>query len=369
MANYIMAACDLHDKTMVLLIARNTDKAVKRTFPNDPAGRRTMVEDLHRRAQAADGAEIVFAYEASGQGFGLYDELTDAGIVCHVLAPIHIPRSPKHRLAKNDQRDAKGILALLRGHLLAGNDLPDIWIPDPATRDDRELVRARLEVAEKLAKVKNQVQSMLKRYEMRRVAGLGRGWTEAFRCWLESLRQRQSGPGNKLGPNARVALKSLLRQMDWLEKEVAALERAVIALSRRRRYAKAVRAMTAIKGVGLLTAMVFLTEIGDLRRFSNRRQLASFLGLVPQTDESGQADDRKGHINHQGSPRLRKILNQATWSAIRSNRQLQEAFRRIARKNPKHTKIAVVAAMRRLGIVMWHRGLDAIGPPPEQEAA
>lgn len=369
MSDYIMAACDLHDKTMVLLIARNKDKAVKATFPNDPDGRRRMIEDLQRRAQAAGGAEIVFAYEASGQGFGLHDELTEAGVCCHVLAPIHIPRSPKHRVAKNDHRDAQAILVLLRGHLLAGSELPAVWIPDPATRDARELTRARLDAGAKLAKVRNQIKSLLKRHELRRPADSGKGWTQAYVSWLRWLAVERGSAKSPLGPGTRAALGSLLRQMDSQDREVVRLEKAVVTLSKKPRYTKPAGAMMALKGVGPLTAMVFLTEIGDLTRFRNRRQLASFLGLVPRVAESGEADDRKGHISRQGSSRVRKVVNQAVWSAIESDPHLAAAYGRVVRKHPKHKKIAVVAAMRRLSVVMWHRGLDALEPPPQQEAA
>jgi transposase len=157
--------------------------------------------------------------------------------------------------------------------------------------------------------------------------------------------------------------------MDWLEKEVGSLEKAIIALSETPRYARTTQAVMEPKGVGHLTAMVFLTEIGDLTRFENRRQLAGYLGLVPTTNESGNANDRKGHITRQGSRRLRKVLCQAVWSAIQSDSPLAAAYQRIVRKNPKKKKIAVVAAMRRLSIVMWHRGLDAIRPTPERDVA
>jgi transposase len=273
-------------------------------------------------------------------------------------------------VAQNDHRDARAILALLRGHLLAGSELPAVWIPDHATRDDRELVRARLDAGAKLAKVKNQIKSLLKRHELRRPADSGESWTLAYVSWLRWLARERGGPAKRpLGPGTRAALGSLLRQMDSQDREVVQLEKAVVALSKKPRYTKPARAMTALKGVGPLTAMVFLTEIGDLTRFRNRRQLASFLGLVPRVDESGKADDRKGHIHRQGPSRVRKVVNQAVWAAIRSDAQLAAAYGRIARKHPKRKKIAVVAAMRRLSVVMWHRGLDALGPPPQREAA
>ena len=120
MDKFIMVGCDLHDKTMLLKMARDQGKATVRCWPNDCPSRQKMVEDLRRRAQQAGGAKIVFAYEASGSGFILHDELTAAGIECHVLAPTRIERSAKHRRRKTDERDAQRVLDILRAHLLAG---------------------------------------------------------------------------------------------------------------------------------------------------------------------------------------------------------------------------------------------------------
>ena len=60
------------------------------------------------------------------------------------------------------------------------------------------------------------------------------------------------------------------------------------------------------------------------------------------------------------SPRVRRTLCQASWASVRHDPQEQAAYARIVEKNPKKKKIAVVAAMRRLAIRMWHRGLHAL---------
>jgi transposase len=117
--------------------------------------------------------------------------------------------------------------------------------------------------------------------------------------------------------------------------------------------------MGVLKGVGTLTAMVFLTEMGDLSRFSNRRQVGAYLGLAPSSAESGESNDRKGHITHHGNARVRKALCQATWSRVRSDGAEREVYDRIVKKNPKHKKIAVVAVMRRLAVRLWHIGCRA----------
>jgi len=99
---------------------------------------------------------------------------------------------------------------------------------------------------------------------------------------------------------------------------------------------------------------VFLTELGDLERFRNRRQLAAYLGLAPSAFESGERSDRKGHITRQGPSRVRHMLCQSAWAALRCSPEWRARYERIRGGSPKRTKVAIVAVMRQLGVVMWH---------------
>jgi transposase len=364
MAEFIMVACDLHDKTMVLKVARGREAAEKLVVRNTAVGRTRLIEQLQERARDAGGARVVFAYEASGLGFGLYDELTAANIECQVLAPTKIARSTQQRQHKTDEKDADLILQLLRGHVLAGNPLPTVWIPDVQTRDDRELVRARLDAAEKGVAIKVQIQSLLKRNRLIRPAELKCAWTKKASGWLRMVTHDTT-----VGLGMRTTLASLLRQWEFIQGETEQLDQAVEALATTPRYQAAIYELTRLQGVGLLTAMVFLTEIGDVGRFANRRQVGAYLGLVPRSYESGEAGDRKGHITRQGSPRVRRVLCQAVWTRIRQDGPDHELYQRQVERNPKHKKIAVVAAMRRLGVCMWHKaqvGLQKTTPPAAQ---
>jgi len=354
MQRVIMAGGDVHDKTILVKVAIGRGKVEKRCFQNTVRGRKELVLWLQSMGREACGDRIVFAYEASGLGFGLYDELTERGLECFVLAPTKIARSVKHRSSKTDERDAERILELLRGHLLAGNDLPSVWVPDKETRDDREVVRARLDAGDKRTGLKAQVRCLLKRTGVRKPRGVGKGWTAGYRSWLDSLCMA----GSELPWGARTALASLLRQMESVEQEIVGLEKAVQALSETARYAETVAVLRRRGGVGLLTAMVFLTEMGDLSRFSNRKQVGSYLGLVPRSNDSGERDC-KGHITRQGSGHIRKVLCQAGWNVVRLDPVEKPVFDRLVQRNPKAKKIALVACMRRLGIWMWHRGLEA----------
>lgn len=351
MAQCIMVGCDLHDKTMLLKIAVDRGRPQVRSWGTSSSARQAMIVDLRRRAEQAGAQRIVFAYEACGFGFRLYDELTAEGIEAYVLAPSKIERSPRHRKRKTDERDAQLLLDKVRAYVLAGVEMPAVWVPDVSTRDDRELVRRRLAVAEDAAAAQTRIRWLLKRSGIEGAPAAP--WTDAYCQWLKE------GLKGVLREGAWAALASLLRQVEWLWSEIEHLDAQVVALSRTARYAPLVAALRRHKGVGVLTAMVYLTEMGDLGRFVNRQQVGSFLGLVPSSFETGKDDDRKGHITHQGPARVRKVLCQAVWARLRCVESEGQAYDRIVERNPKHKKIAVVARMRVLAVTLWHKGREA----------
>lgn len=350
MKKVIICGADAHEKTLVSKIAVSKETPEDREHRNTRTGRQQLIKYLKYLAKKHKTDRIVLTYEASTLGYGLYDDCEEAGIECYVLAPTKMPRAPKDKKRKTDKYDAKKILELLRGHILAGNELPAIWIPDHQTRDDRELIRQRLDVAYKMTIIKTQVQMLLKRNGVRKPEEISATWTKAYRRWLEKV---------ILKKGARAALSSLLRQLSSLEQECNMLDKAIIELSQNKRYKESVVALIRIKGVALLTSMVYLTEMGDLRRFCSRKKVGSFLGLTPSSHESGVKDNRKGHITREGPKRVRKVLCQATWARVTHDKKEAIVYDRIVKKNPKHKKIAVVASMRRLGVLMWHVGLEA----------
>jgi transposase len=345
-----MIGCDLHDRTMMLKVAVGAGDSVKKVFATSNVS--GMVDWVKEFAVRHDCSRIVFAYEASGQGFGLYDELTDVGIECYVLAPTHLPHTSHRRKNKTDEKDAEMILDEVRAHVLAGRKLPAVWVPDPETRDDREAVRMRLELAEQRTRIKNQVRNLAKRAKLQFPTWFtsSGNWSRRSVQWLRDV---AAGEVGELGQGSRVTLASLVDLYTELCRQLTTLDKAIARLAKTERYAKPFRKLRLMPGVGVLTAMVFLTEMGDLNRFSNRRQLGAYLGLAPSARESGECDDRKGHITRQGPAHVRHVLCQAAWSAIRGSERWKATFERIKRGSPKRTKVAIVAVMRQLGIAMW----------------
>ena len=353
--NYIFVGCDSHDKTLVTKIALNLEPAEKKTFSGTRRGREKLVAYLSRRSAAAGGAKAVVAYEASGNGFILCEEIKAAGHECHVLAPTKIERSTKQKRNKNDERDADRLLEILRGHYLAGNRLPSVWIPDAQTRDDREPVRTRHDLSQKATAVRTQLQMLLKRNGIEKPEGIGKGWTKPYRQWLKAL--TESGTANRQG--MRTTLASLLRQLEFLEEEIGRLDEAMQSVANTARWKPIVDALMREKGVGLKAALKYATDIGDFSRFRRGRQVGAYYGLTPSSQESGDNNDRKGHITREGSPSTRQILCQSTWARVRHDPHERAVYQRLVAKNPKKKKIALVACMRRLSVRLWHVGLQA----------
>ena len=352
-----MVGCDLHYRSMrnVYAVDRATPKEA--SFSNDVLGRSKFVEHLREEAAQAKAKRIVVVYEASGLGFGLCDFLRNEGIECYVLSPSRLPKTSKRSKQKTDSKDAKMLLEQLRGFLLAGNPLPVVWMPPQRLRDDRELVRARIDAADDTTRIKFQILSMLKRFGVAKPCWYTQKWTRRFVEWLRE-------EAAKLDSVVAAVLESLIGRYELYQQEVTKFDRAVKELSQTDRYKKACKELRELPGVGLLTAMTFLTEIGDPTRFRNRREVAAYLGLCPSCFESGQIDDRKGRITRQGPARLRKILCQASWVSLGRCEETLVTYQRIRGGKKDRTKKALVAMMRRLAIKMWHKAV-ACGCPEE----
>ena len=350
MVKHIFVGIDLGDKNSVARIGMNREKSERFGFVNNGQGRARLFREVKQRAEQAGGAQIVMAYEASACGFVLRDEAEARGIECWVLAPTKMEKSVEQRKQKNDDRDADDIVEKLRGHILAGNRLPTVWIPDPQTREDREPVRCRLELVEKQTSVKAQIAMLLKRHGLEKPLGVGSGWTQGYRRWLQHVAEKES-----FGWGMRQALGSLLRQVEFLESEIQRMQEPLNQLANASRHRAVIEELMKEPGVGLVTALVYRTEIGQAGRFRRGRQVGKFVGLTPTSHESGEQNDRKGHISHQGPSRLRKVLCQASWSHIRHDAGAARVYQRLVGRNPKKKKIAVVAVMRRLAVRLWHR--------------
>ncbi|MBV9469790.1 MAG: IS110 family transposase, partial [Abitibacteriaceae bacterium] len=105
--------------------------------------------------------------------------------------------------------------------------------------------------------------------------------------------------------------------------------------------------LESIPGIGAATAALLLAELGDMKQFSNARQVAAFAGLVPRLHESGTSVRGRSRLSKVGSSRLRKALYFPAITALRWNPLLKTFGQRLAQQG-KSMMVIVGAAMRKL---------------------
>jgi len=245
-------------------------------------------------------------------------------------------RTKRVRKQKTDRQDAQLLL-----QLLMENRFPRIWVPDAENRDLRQLLWHRHRLVQMRTRVMNQLHVVALNEGLRRKKAL---WRPAGRAKLESLALARWASQRRL---------DLLDVLDQLTPKIHALTQTLAEIVEQRPVARQLRTHP---GVGPLTALAFELVIGTPERFRCAKQIASYVGLVPSEESSGERR-RLGHISKQGNALLRFLLVEAAHVTVRSQPQSRSQFFHLARRRGR--KIAKVAMARKLAVElywMWRRG-------------
>jgi transposase len=269
------------------------------------------------------------AFEAA-YGWGwLVELLDDYGFEAHLVHPTRCKAIAAARL-KNDKVDAATLAQLLRTDLL-----PEAWIAPLPVRQLRALLRHRCQLVRVRTMLQCRIHAVLADYGYDRSAGC---WTGAGREWLASL---------DLPAVSRRVVEDNLAVMDGLVAPIKTLDDEI---HERAKADPRVKVLKALPGVGELTAMIILAEIGDVSRFGSARKLASWAGLTP-TVRGSDRTVRHGHISKQGSAWLRWILCEAAQTAKR-HPDFADTYAAISRRRGR--KIATTAIARKLLTRAYH---------------
>lgn len=272
------------------------------------------------------GALYYAVYEAGYCGFWIHDQLVQEAINCMVVNPADVPTRNKERSSKRDRVDCR---KLARG--LRNNELQGIYVPPRAKLEDRSLIRTRLSMVRKQTRCKNQIKSMLLFYgvvipEEKEIYH----WSRRFIQWIEGIGlERASGD---------MALKFHLEELGHLRQIIAKLNRALLVLSRTEEYRRWVQLLRTIPGISTLTALILLTELGEIMRFKTIDQLCSYVGLIPDTRGSGEKE-YVGGVTQRGHSHLRWLLIEASWIAVRKDPALMDAFNQYCKRMRKSKAI------------------------------
>lgn len=272
----VYVGIDVHRKrSQVAVVDQAGQVLANRNVPNGIETVLRVIGDLPIRTPVAFEA-------AFGWGW-LVELLDDYGFEPHLVHPSRCKAIASARL-KNDKVDAHILAQLLRADLL-----PEAWIAPPAVRQ----LRARL---------RHRIHAILADHGHDRAEGC---WSEPGRQWLAGL---------ELPAASREVIEDCLAMIDAVQ---VPIERLDAEVHQHARADPRVKVLTRLPGVGELTALVMLAEIGDIDRFGSARKLAAWAGLTP-TVRGSDLVVRHGHISKQGSTWLRWILCEAAQTAKRS---------------------------------------------------
>lgn len=265
------------------------------------------------------------AVEATGNWMWLY-ELIEARHPDLVLAhPLKTKAIASARI-KTDKIDATTLAHLLRADLV-----PAAYIPPRAVRDTREILRYRASLVRLRVQVKNKIAAILSKN------GLTPPTKTAF-----SVKSRHFLETVSVRPCYRLALDGYLRELEHLTTEISRVNETIAAQATANPQAQLLQTMP---GIGAYSALLILSEIGEVQRFPDGRHLCSYAGLVPSVHASG-GQTRLGRLTKQGSSWLRWILLEASVHAIRGAPQFRQLYERVAHKHGRNVgRVAVARAM------------------------
>lgn len=284
---------DVHKKEIEVALAlagRNTELLSYGRITNSLHSLDRLIKKLRKNHPDCD---LDFVYEAGPCGYVIYRYLArrQPAIACTVVAPSKIPEKSGDRV-KTDRRDA---LKLARLH--RSGELECIHIPDSRDEAVRDLCRARTDSRQDLQAARFRLKAFLLRHGYQ--YPMKTAWTGAHMNYLRELKLED--PGHKM------ILEESLLQIDSLSARIDRYNQMIETVVKGWRFEPVVKALQAMKGIKQLTATVIASELGDINRFENPRQLMSFLGLTTSEYSTGTRR-RQGAISKAGNSHARSFL-------------------------------------------------------------
>lgn len=301
-----------------------------------------------RWVERFDGCEVHVAVEACTGWLFVCDALVAVGAVPHLAEPVETRalRGRKRR-AKTDREDARWLR-----ELLADNRLPEAWIPPEHVRQWRSRARLRHTLIDERTQWMQRIQATLFHHGVSGTPEKLR--TDDGRAFLQAL---------ELADDARERIEIALAMIDAIDGQIAPLERELRQLARHQRGC---RALMELYGMGELTSLVTLCELGDVRRLSASRKAVRMAGIDIGVHRSDRRS-RVGKLNRQGSPHLRWALYEAALAACRPSSPDHADYLALKARGLSHTRASLTIARklaRRSFHVLRQLGPAALEPVP-----
>lgn len=294
-ASTLYIGLDVHKETIAVAYV-STARTAEVVSLGNIGTRQCDIDKLLGQLQAK-AKKLIFVYEAGPCGDWLYRYLTKKGLQCWVVAPSLIPKKAGDRV-KTDRRDAMQLARLMRA-----GDLTPVYVPGVEDEAIRDLARAREDRLKDLKAAKHRLKAFLLRLDIRYTGRAN--WGPAHLRWLATV----VCPTPAQQMVFQECVRAVSERQDCLQRIEAELHTQVHTW----RWAAVVEAIQALRGVQFIAAVTLIAELGDLTRFTNPRQLMSYLGLTPSEYSSGSRR-RQGGITKTGNAHARRVLVEGAWA-------------------------------------------------------
>lgn len=277
-----------------------------------------------------DGSEIRVCYEATYLGFSLQRALVKQGYNCDVIAPSLIPERTGKRV-KTDRLDCRKM-----AEYFANGQLTIVHVPSLEEESVRDLVRARKFLTRQMSALKIFISSTCRRMGLNYAEGENSGkhkWTKQHREWLTKRIKEQTHRAQTIN------LTMLLQQLDQLVERIKLYDDEIERFAESGMYSERVKALCCYRGIETLTAMILITELGDIRRFKHPRQLCSYAGME-LTEYSSGGHERRYRMSKMGNRHVRTSVVEACQLASLTPQVGKALKERRAGANAKQVDIA-----------------------------
>lgn len=333
----IYVGLDVHKKSWSATVL--TDDLEHRTFTMSPDAK-GLANYLKKNFP---GANYFSAYEAGFCGFTHHRQLNEFGVKNIVVNAADVPSTNKDYTTKTDNVDSRKIARALRAKTLKG-----IHVFDRDAEEFRGLARQRQIFQRDLRRYKQRIKSFLMYYGVEIPQELVEAdWNKSFERFLEKLKMT-TNYGDSALENLIVGYRFHKDQVRQVSNELRA--------SARKFHKKNYYLLRTIPGIGPLTSIALITEIGDIQRFKSLRQLCSYVGMMPMSFSSGETE-RIGGMTFRNNTWLRSMLVEAAWQAVRKDPAMLLYYKQhVNRGNGKRAIIKVARKLlARIRFVMMNQ--------------
>ncbi len=312
---------DVHKRSWKIHTATDLFDGSTLTIPPNAYGLQKYV-DRHFK-----GYQVYCCYESGCCGFSHHRLFESFGWHSIVVNPADIHRPAKAQFQKTDKIDARLLCKELKDGRLTG-----IHVPDIEREQLRCLFRRRNDLIKELRKIKTQIKMQLLYLGIDIPKELDTPhWSHKFRTWLRELSFDYA--------TMDYCLQTRLEAFTFVDKQQRDVSTKLRAYCRRH-YKKDYYLLRSVPGVGPIVACGIICELGDLRRFKNFKQLASYVGLIPLVHQSGDNLTTSG-LTPRANRIMRSYLVEATWVALRFDPVMQEYYRSHRGKDVKRILVKV----------------------------